>query len=211
MNNYFIDPQTKSTEFDLLLKEKLLILPKNSGLETYRLEFDKISSNTLIVRAEDVPFFVEKILSKGIPCIGLTGRDLFKEYKLNNPTSNIIEVKNLGWADTRTLFGKPVLCLLGPKGKKPDLFNSTCVIAINKKYSSIAKNYLGKLKQKGAKFVEYYLSGATELAYAAGIADAVIDIVVSGDSASKTGLRVYDRIIESEAVLVGGYDAKLQQ
>ena len=160
----------------------------------------------IIVRGEDVPLFVDKLQAKGISCIGLTGQDLLKEYKLKNPLSGVCEVKNLGWKNKESMFGKPTLCLLGPIGKELknlDILGAKPKIAINSKYRAIAENYLGKLSQKGFSFEKIFLSGAVETAAKMGLVDLVIDIVCSGSSAREAGLRVYDRIIESDAILVG--------
>ena len=183
-------------------------MPKNSGLEDYRNALQAMPNEKILVRAEDVSFFVDKLISKGINAVGITGLDLQKEYKFKNPLSEVRVIQNLGWGDESALFGKPTLCLLGPIGGKGLLPQMLGVVAINKKYSAIADNYLGKLRQKGISFEKILLNGATELAAEVGIANYVIDIVVSGKSAKEAGLRVYERILESEAVLVGGYDEK---
>jgi len=189
-----------------LVEDKTIVLPKNSGLEEFRKQVESLPNTKIIVRGEDVAFFVDKMCKKGINCIGLTGQDLLKEYKLKNPLSSVQEIKNLGWKDKESIFGKPTLCLLGPQGKELknlDIVYDSPKVAINSKYRAIADNYLGKLIQKGYSFEKYYLTGATEQAATAGIADLVIDIVSSGASAREAGLRVYDRIIESDAILVG--------
>ena len=195
-----------NTEVLTLLENKTIILPKNSGLEEYRRVLETLPNDKVIVRGEDVPLFVDKMGAKGINCIGLTGQDLLKEYKLKNSLSSVSEIKNLGWKEKESLFGKPTLCLLGPRGKglkNLDSFGVRPKIAINSKYKSIAENYLGKLAQKGYSFEKIFLTGATEIAASTGIADLVIDIVCSGSSSREAGLRIYDRIMESDAILVG--------
>ncbi|MFA5125996.1 MAG: ATP phosphoribosyltransferase [archaeon] len=208
MNSKPINIETNfiNAETLALLEDKIIILPKNSGLEEYRRVLETLPNDKVIVRGEDVPLFVDKMGAKGINCIGLTGQDLFREYKLKNSLSSISEIKNLGWKEKESLFGKPTLCLLGPIGKglkNLDSFGVRPKIAINSKYKSIAKNYLGKLAQKGFLFEKVFLSGATEMAASAGIADLVVDIVCSGSSAREAGLRVYERIMESDAILIG--------
>jgi ATP phosphoribosyltransferase len=205
------------------VEDKTIILPKNSGLEDFRKQVGSLPNQKIIVRGEDVAFFVDKMCKKGTNCVGLTGQDLLKEYKLKNPLSSVQEIKNLGWKDKESIFGKPALCLLGPQGKELKKLDQAkqsfagpanskvCLdtsfgnlkVAINSKYRAIADNYLGKLVQKGYSFEKYYLTGATEQAATTGIVDLVIDIVSSGASAREAGLRVYDRIIESDAILVG--------
>ena len=170
-----------------------MVLPKNSGLQEYKKEFEKLENEKIIVRAEDVPLFVELIKQKGKNCIGLTGEDLFEEYSLNKKTSLEI-VQTIPWNDSTTLFGKPTLCLLGNKEK--ELSNST--IAVNKKYSKITKNYF---KEKQPKQIIYF-SGCTEEAFDAKITDFVVDIVYSGESAKEVGLEIIDKLFESNVVVI---------
>ena len=173
----------------------LLILPKNSGLENYRTELEKLSNNKVIVRAEDVPFFVELLKEKGTDCIGLTGEDLFCEYKLMRSNSSVKILEKIKWEDTTALFNKPTLCLLGKNGK--ELASST--IAINKKYMRLAEQYFCQNVQPKNKI---YFSGSTETAVEIKLADFVMDIVYSGKSAKEAGLAIIDKIIESDVVML---------
>lgn len=100
------------------------MLPKNSGLELYRQELEGLPNEKVIVRAEDVPVFVEEMIQKGKKVIGLTGEDLYKEYKLKNVISQIGVIEKIPWVDQTAIFNKPTLCLLGPIGKK--LKNLAC-------------------------------------------------------------------------------------
>lgn len=171
----------------------LLILPKNSGLEEYRKQFEKLNNEKIIVRAEDVPFFVELLSQKNISCIGLTGEDLFEEYNKKNIKNKLIITKKIKWFDKKALYKKPALCLLGKKEKQ--LKNST--IAINKKYSSMAENLLPQNTNK------IYFNGSTETAAKLGLADFVFDIVYSGKSMKESGLEIITKFSCSDLVLVG--------
>jgi ATP phosphoribosyltransferase len=173
----------------------LLILPKNSGLEKYRAELEKLPNKKVIVRAEDVAFFIELMKEQGKDCVGLTGEDLFLEYKLNNTNTNVKVIQKVLWSDSTAMFGKPTLCLLGKKGK--NLANST--IAINKKYTSLAEQYF--LQNTNPKN-KIYFSGSTEIAVEINIADFVMDIVYSGKSARQADLLVFDKLIESDVVVL---------
>jgi ATP phosphoribosyltransferase len=171
---------------------KLLVLPKNSGLEEYRKLFEKLDNEKIIVRAEDVPYFVELLSEKNVSCIGLTGEDLFQEYKQKNVESNVKQTNKIKWFDEKALYKKPALCLLGKK--QNSLENS--VIAINKKYSSIAKAVLPKNTKK------IYFNGSTETAFSKGLADFVFDIVYTGKSLKKAGLEIITKYSCSDIVLL---------
>ena len=200
MSFVFIDPQTYS--------EYTLVLPKNSGLENYRKQLEELPNTKITVRAEDVPLFVEKMLARGVKCVGLTGQDLLSEYRLKNPFSKVKQLKRIPWEDTLAMFGKPSLCLLGPANKRLNLLDKSCTfrVAVNSKYRATADKFLNELSQKGFSFEKIFLNGATEEAAKQGFADLVVDIVSSGKSAREAGLSVYERIIESDAALVGGFD-----
>lgn len=179
----------------IITKDCSLILPKNSGLEKYREQLETLTNNKIIVRAEDVPFFVEELTKTGTNCIGLTGEDLFLEYKYKNALSKINVIQKIPWTDKSALFGKPALCLLG----KTQLTKESTV-AINKKYYFLAEEYFSKTIQPKNKI---YLNGSTETAFEKGISDFVIDIVYSGKSAKTAGLEIIEKIIESNIVLLG--------
>jgi len=148
-----------------------------------------------MVRAEDVPLFVDKLSDKGIDCVGLTGEDLFSEYKLRNIKSKTKIIQKISWNDKNALFGKPAICLLGKKSLS-ELKNS--IVAINKKYSEIAETFLTKFPCE-----KIYFNGCTETAVETNIADYVIDIVYSGRSAKEAGLCVLEKIFSSDIVAVG--------
>ncbi len=182
------------------------MLPKNSGLEAYRQELEKLPNERIIVRAEDVCVFVEEMLKKGKKCVGLTGEDLYNEYKLKNVISSVGVIEKIPWVDQTAIFNKPTLCLLGPIGKKLknlDTTNSKPKVAINSKYKYLSEKFLNELGQKGNSFEKVYLNGCTEEAYKMGLCDLVIDIVYSGKSAREAGLGIIERIMESDIVLVG--------
>ena len=120
MNTVFINP---NTDFEILkakLKDAIIVLPKNSGLPSYRLMFEELPNEILTVRAEDVPKIVARLLAKGKKAFGVTGEDLFKEYLLGVEESTLIgaqikQVAKIPWNGTKALFGKPTLWLASSK------------------------------------------------------------------------------------------------
>lgn len=175
-------------------KEIVGTLLKDEGIKGYKI---------LEVRGEDIAFFVSKLLKENKNAIGITGEDLLREWQLENPTENLDIIRRYEWRDKEALFDKPVLCLLGPKGKKLEDLPKNLKVAISDKYKKISKHYLNLLENLGYKFEKIYLSGSVEEAFAHGIADIVIDIVYSGKSANKAGLRCYDKIFESDIAIIG--------
>lgn len=169
-----------------------MVLPKNSGLENFRKQLEALPNNKIVIRAEDVPLFLELLSEKGTNAVGLTGEDLFREYLLNNPKSNLRIKTRIPWQDIDAKYGKPTICLLGKEIVKNP------VIAINKKYSLLSEKEISKLNPKR----RIYFNGSTETAAVQNIADLVVDVVYSGKSAEESGLNILKRIYSSDAVLL---------
>jgi len=188
------------------------IVPKNSGLKICKEIVKKLNLKGKIIeiRGEDIPLFVDRLTEKNKAVLGITGEDLFNEFILKNKSSNLKINKKILWQDKECIFGKPTLCLLGPKNKKLGELKKNLRICINSKYKELAKRYCLKfLKNRDYLLEKIYVSGATEDFFSKGIADLVIDIVYSGKSAKEANLEVYDRIFSSDIVVIGGKNEKV--
>ena len=188
-----------------------IVVPNNKSLAGYveiTLQYlgNPPKDRVVVSRGEDVPFIVEELSQNGKKVIGLTGRDLFKEYELSKYNTNLIVLKTISWGDKKAMFGKPVLCLLGSKDKRIEDLSKNLRVCINSKYKNLAKKYLNILEDQGYRFAKIYLSGSTEAAYCNGISDLVIDIVYTGSSIKNANLEVYDKIFESDFVIIGVKD-----
>ncbi len=151
-----------------------------------------------------MPFFVEKLLAKGKDAIGLTGEDLFREYLLRYYRSRLQVLKIIKWNDKRAQYNKPVLALIGPETKNLDNIPKEQSVAIASKYKFLAKRYLNLLEDtRGFCFQKFYFNGSVETSCSAGISDLVIDIVYTGRTIQEQGLKVYDKIFESNFVIIG--------
>ena len=190
---------------------ELIIVPSNNSLIGYANQALKLleapkDSKIIKSRGEDIPLIVEEFFKRGIKVMGMTGKDLLKEYKLSNEDSRLSVINTIPWIDNNALFGKPVLCLLGPKGKKIEDLPKNLKVCINSKYKNLANRYLSQLEIKDYNFERVYLTGSTEAAYSTGLTDLVIDIVYTGASIRDAGLEVYDKIYESDFVIIGVKD-----
>ena len=183
----------------------IFIVPKNEGLKSCKNLVETLPKAPIqYMWGEDIPFFVEILIKKDKNAIGITGEDFLKEYLLNVRDSNLTILQRIPWQEKSALFGKPVLCLLGPKGKTLEKFPKNLRVAMNKKYAMISKKFLSQLQYRyGITFEKMYFSGSTEEVFVNGLADLVIDIVFSGKSAIEAGLEVYDKIFESDIVVIG--------
>jgi ATP phosphoribosyltransferase len=183
-------------------------VPNNKSLANYvdtALNYLGNPSKDKIIesRGEDIPFIVEELSKNGKKVFGLTGKDLLKEYELSKYNTKLVVIKTIVWIDKNAIFGKPVLCLLGPKNKKLEDLPKNLKVCINSKYKNLAKKYLNLLESKSYTFTKIYLSGSTEAAYSNGLSDLVIDIVYTGTSMKNAKLEVYDKIFESDFVVIG--------
>ncbi len=185
-----------------------IVVPNNKSLVSYRdIALGCLGSPTkgsiIESRGEDIPFIVKELSQNGKKVFGLTGSDLLREYQLSKYNSRLVIVKTIPWTDKKAKFGKPTLCLLGPREKDLQKLSKNLKVCINSKYKNIAKRYLNVLEGKGYSFVKIYLSGSTEAAYCNGLSDLVIDIVYTGASVKEANLDVYDKIFESDFVIIG--------
>lgn len=184
-----------------------IIVPKNTSLQAARqkaLQLVDAQKPTLMeVRGEDIPAWVFRLASLNKIAIGLTGEDLFKEFLLKQYKSGLLALKKVVWEDPLALFGKPTLCLLGPKDKSLPEFPKKLRVGISSKYEELAKKYLNKLEKKGYVFQKLYINGCCEALVTAGLADLVIDIVYTGKSMKEAGLEVYGKIFSSDFVIIG--------
>lgn len=182
------------------------MVPKNSGLERCRKiskEYN-FSGKYIEMRGEDIPLIVSKFIKKGKRAIGITGEDLFREFQVKNGGSGIEIIEKITWDDSQCIFGKPTLCLLGPEGKTLSDLPKELNVSINQKYKELAKrSCINILENKGYKIKKIYASGSTEELFVNGIVDLVIDMVYSGKSAKDANLDIYEKLFESDIVIIG--------
>ena len=192
----------------------LFIAPKNTGLKEFKSLADKYNnskSKIVEVRGEDVPLFVSELVKQGKRAIGITGEDLFREFLLKNKDTPIKMLKRINWYNKEYIFGKPTLCLLGPKNKEFKSLPKRLKICINSKYKELAKKYCTNyLENKGYRLEKIYASGSTEELFSNNIVDMIIDVVCTGASAEKAGLEICSKLFPSDIVVLGGKNEKIQ-
>ncbi|MCX6769309.1 MAG: ATP phosphoribosyltransferase [Candidatus Micrarchaeota archaeon] len=137
----------------------------------------------LFVRAQDVPRYVDS----GAACAGITGSDMLEETG-----SSARRVLDLG-------FGRCEIALAVPEASEIKSVESLEGKRIATKLPATARKYL---KMSGVKAEILELSGATEIAPAASLAEAVIDHVQTGRTLRANRLRKVATISESSAFLV---------
>lgn len=186
-----------------------------SGSErTYKPTINDPDISVKILRPQEIPIFV----SEGIIDIGITGEDWILETE-----ANVENLLKLG-------YGKVDIALIVPKSWNKinslsdlitNFYNKNKNIRISTEYLNIASNFISKneiykkffeekkpiiitpwWKKGNNKNVTILLSfGATE-AKPPEDADAIIDAVETGITLEKNNLKIIEKIIESQAVLI---------
>ncbi len=152
-------------------------------------EFGKGRYQILLVRAQDIPEFVEM----GAADLGITGLDLVME------TGRKIEkVLDLDFGRCRLVVAVPED---SPIQKVEDVRDG-CTVATS--FPNLTKEFF----QRMGKHVEIAeVSGATEVAPQVGLADIITDLTETGSTLKLNHLREIAVILESRAVLIGNKKA----
>lgn len=171
------------------LNEESLALMKSIGIdvESAKRKFLSKAANfpaeVLYLRDDDIP----QVVSAGTAQLGIVGLNEVEERDCD-----VEVVARLG-------FGGCRISLAIPKGDEyggVEYFNGKTIAT---SYPAI----LGKfLKEHNIEARIEVITGSVEIAPAAGIADAIFDIVSSGGTLVSNGLKEVERVFESEAVLI---------
>ncbi len=135
----------------------------------------------LNVRNQDVPTYVEH----GAADLGVVGLDVITEKRLE-----IIDLLDLGIGRCKVAIGIRNEETLD--WNRPD-------IKIATKMVNITRDYFAQ-KAVGVEVIKLY--GSIELAPLVGLADAIVDIVETGNTMRENGLKVAEDIMESSAHLI---------
>jgi len=138
----------------------------------------------LLVRAHDVPEYVQD----RVVDVGITGANLVAEAQAQVET-----LAELGFARCSLQAAVPQGA---PQGSLEDLDGLRVATA----YPVSTRAALGEL---GVDAELVPVSGSVEAAPRLGLADAIVDLVSTGSTASANGLRLLGTLLESQAVLVG--------
>ncbi|GAA1818899.1 ATP phosphoribosyltransferase [Nesterenkonia flava] len=155
-------------------RKQLRLLDEANGVEFFYL------------RPKDVAVFV----GQGIIDLGITGRDLFADARLGHGAE---EVMGLG-------FGRSTFRLAAPQGA----FSAPEQLAGKRVATTYDGLLSGWLESAGIRDVDVvHLDGAVESAVSLGVADAIADVVETGNTLKAAGMETFGpSILESEAILI---------
>ncbi len=140
--------------------------------------------DVLLVRAADVPEYVQD----GVVDCGITGADLVCERG-----AKIDELLRLGFGSCTLEAAVPEEASIGTLAGLDGLRVATV-------YPRLARRLLGEI---GLECELIQVTGAVEVAPRLGLADAIVDLVSSGNTLRTNGLRSLGALFSSQAVLVG--------
>src|SRR5579859_509517 len=139
----------------------------------------------LLVRPHDIPEYVQD----GVVDAGITGANLVFESQ-----ADVATVAELGFARCTLEAAVPVDA---EPAALPDLEGLRVATA----YPTSTRRCLDEI---GVKVELVPISGSVEAAPRLGLADAIVDLVSTGSTASVNGLRRIGQLLESQAVLLRG-------
>lgn len=141
------------------------------------LRHEGAGATVLLMRNGDVPTYV----GLGVADVGVVGKDVL----LESP-SQVYEPVDLGFAVCR-------MSLIRPAGAR------TVIRRVASKYPRVTAAYLTRI---GSDAEVVQLAGNVELACLTGLADAVVDVVETGETLAANGLEEVDVLLRSSARFV---------
>lgn len=154
----------------------------NNGKDQLKVSVDNFPMEIMYLRNSDIPQYLED----GVVDIAIVGENLLIEKQ-----KKIKIVQKLG-------FSKCRVSIAVPKEIETDDLTFFQGKKIATSYPNTLKNFLEK---KGIVSDIHIISGSVEIAPNIGLADGICDIVSSGSTLFKNGLRETVTLLKSEAVL----------
>ena len=154
----------------------------NNGKDQLKVSVDNFPMEILYLRNSDIPQYLED----GVVDIAIVGENLLAEKQ-----KNIRIVQQLG-------FSKCRVSLAVPKDIETDDLSYFQGKKIATSYPNTLNSFLTK---NGINSEIHIISGSVEIAPNIGLADGICDIVSSGSTLFKNGLRETVTLLKSEAVL----------
>ena len=154
----------------------------NNGKDQLKVSVDNFPMEIMYLRNSDIPQYLED----GVVDVAIVGENLLIEKQKKTQI-----VEKLG-------FSKCRVSIAVPKEIETDDLNYFQGRRIATSYPNTLKNFL---EAKGISSDIHVISGSVEIAPNIGLADGICDIVSSGSTLFKNGLRETVTLLKSEAVL----------
>lgn len=180
------------------LQEGSLELLRESGLKVsngkdqLKTQASNFPVEVLFLRDDDIPQYVEDKVAD----VGIVGENIFVEKQKATQL-----VKRLDFARCR-------LSIAVPRSENYSGVKWLQGKNIATTYPNIVRNFLGKNNVQAGI---HEISGSVEIAPGIGLADAICDIVSTGSTLLSNGLKEVEVVMQSEAVVIAGYDLNTEK
>lgn len=170
------------------LSDPVLDLLKRAGLKFRRgtrslyAHCKKNPITLVFVRAEDIPLLV----AEGALDLGITGSDLVIEKK-----AKVVNLMDVGIGECKLSIAAPMNVVKNLKTLKGKRVATSFPVITNKFF-----------KDLGVNVKVFEVSGSVEVMIALGLADAIVDIVETGDTLRENGLEVVRDIDHYKTILI---------
>lgn len=185
----------------------LVVIPKNRGLaarvdEALAIDALRPDERVCRVRGEDVPAVASMLAANGRAVRACTGEDLLEEWLAHGfELDSALRARRIAWSDREAIFGKPALCLITPSGC--GLGSGRTRVGICARYARLAERGLTRVERElGCTFQRTYHHGALEALLEHDLADAIVDVVVTGKTIRAHDFRVIDLFFRSDLVML---------
>ena len=152
--------------------------------DSRKLVFDEGGYRFLVVRAQDVPTYVEH----GAADLGVVGKDVLLEQQ-----PEVYEPLDLGFGFCRLVVAEPVAA------REQGGSEAWSHLRVATKYPRLAEAHF---RRRGTQVELIKLYGSIELAPLVGLADQVVDLVSTGETLRQNGLVEVETLLESTCRLI---------
>lgn len=185
----------------------VLLVPKNRGLveQVARALDQRDDVSSCSMRGEDIPYLANELARRGRRVLAFTGDDLVDEWiAAGNTLDQRLQRRRIRWEDPAAIYGAPALCLIGwgPfDSAQDDKKGGRIRVAVCARYRNLAERFLAACAGDGNAYELISIQGTLETMLLQGVADLIIDIVVTGRTIAEAGLRVL-RVISTSDLAV---------
>ncbi|MBI4177976.1 ATP phosphoribosyltransferase [bacterium] len=158
-----------------------IVVPEEIRQSRKLLVTDERSGRTfLAVRAQDVPTYV----AQGAADIGVVGRDVLAEQE-----ADLYQMLDLGIGP----------CRLVVAAKDPAALSKNGTLRVATKYPNVTRSFF-LARGRACSIIKLY--GSVELAPLVNLADAIVDLVSTGETLKANGLVILEEVLKSTGLLV---------
>lgn len=186
---------------------RTILVPKNGGLiaqaartlAQLSLPDDTLQCN---LRGEDIPYVASELARAGRAVTALTGEDLLEDWlAAGNMLDAALATRIVPWASDDAMFGKPALCLIGDADSDLEQLAQSR-IAVCARYRNLAARWLAGRGLSSEPLRTATIQGALEELLTHGLADFIIDVVLTGRTVRENSLKIQAILCTSDLAVL---------